>query len=79
MAGAVTAALFVLTAGFSETARADPCVEQCRGQHNACRMATKLLSTPRCDAQLQSCISQCFVGGRLNRGPREHRDMRGRR
>jgi hypothetical protein len=78
LASAATAVFAGLTIACTDVARADPCVEQCRGQHNACRMATKLLSSPRCDAQLQACISQCFVGGRMNRGARDRRDMRGR-
>ncbi len=57
-------------------AMADPCADTCRGQHNACRMAAKLLYPARCDAQLQSCISQCFAAGRFKRD-REGRDHRG--
>lgn len=55
------------------TAKADPCAIACRSQHNACRMAAKLLYSPRCDAQLQACISQCFAAGRFKRGIREGR------
>ncbi|MBN9247890.1 MAG: hypothetical protein J0I81_10665 [Hyphomicrobium sp.] len=66
-------------------ANADPCAEACRSQHNACRMAAKLLFSSHCDAQLQSCITQCFSGARMREGrdvrtPREGRppDMRDR-
>ncbi|MBA2126865.1 hypothetical protein DLM45_11640 [Hyphomicrobium methylovorum] len=60
------AAIFIafLAVGWSASAHSDPCVQQCRAQHNDCRMATKLLSSPRCDAQLQSCISRCFAAHR---------------
>jgi hypothetical protein len=56
-------------------AKADGCAISCRSQHNACRMAAKLLFSPRCDAQLQACISQCFAAGRFNRGLREGREF----
>lgn len=56
--------------------KADPCAEACRSQHNACRMAAKLLFSPRCDAQLQGCISQCFTANRFNRDAREGREPR---
>ena len=69
---AVVAALIVFA--FAATpANADPCAVACRSEHNACRMAAKLLFSPRCDAQLQACISQCFAAGRFNRGQREDR------
>jgi hypothetical protein len=56
-------------------AHADPCVQGCRGQHNACRMATKLLMAPACDAQLQNCMVGCFAAARGGRD----RDFRGDR
>lgn len=54
-------------------ASADPCADACRSQHNSCRMAAKLLYSSHCDAQLQSCITQCFAGARYrdNRNSRE--------
>ena len=58
----------------SAAAHADPCVQECRGQHNACRMTTKMLSSPGCDAQLQSCITRCFHRG----GPSMGREPPGR-
>jgi hypothetical protein len=73
----------LLTAAASDTDVADPCVQSCRTQHNACRMAAKLLLSSRCDAQLQSCISECFAAGRFRREQhdlrpaREFRDLRG--
>lgn len=60
----------VLTVSWSASAKSDPCVKHCRAQHNDCRMATKLLSSPRCDAQLQSCISRCFAMHRERSGAR---------
>lgn len=75
-------AVLIFFAFAGNAAKADPCAIACRSQHNACRMATKLLYTPRCDAQLQACISQCFSAGRFNRGIREGRgpdDFRDRR
>lgn len=69
----VVLAVLIFFAFAGDPAKADPCATACRSQHNACRMATKLLYTPRCDAQLQACISQCFAAGRFNRGVREGR------
>lgn len=63
----------VLLAAATGRAYADPCVQGCRGAHNACRMATKLLSSPLCDAQLQACIGGCFASGRFARD----RDLHG--
>jgi hypothetical protein len=79
MAAVAVTGLFVLTIAATDKARADPCVQQCRAEHNACRMATKLLSSPYCDAQLQGCISHCFAGDRQSREPREPRDGHGPR
>ena len=82
LAKAASAAV-LLTAAASNAAVADPCVQSCRTQHNDCRMAAKLLLSSRCDAQLQSCISQCFAADRYGseareiRLPREFRDLRG--
>ena len=73
------AGLSALTVAGAGQAQADPCVQQCRAQHNACRMATKLLSSPYCDAELQSCISRCFAGNRQFREPREGHGPRERR
>ena len=55
---------------------ADPCVQACRSDHNACRMAAKLLMSARCDAALQACIGQCFSGNRGGRDVRPPRDLR---
>lgn len=55
-AASVAALSFFGVAG----AKADNCVQQCRAQHNACRMASKLLSSAACDSQLQSCVSRCM-------------------
>lgn len=68
-------AIWVIVALFASAlpAKADPCAQACRSQHNACRMAAKLLFSARCDAQLQGCISQCFTANRPNRVPREDR------
>ncbi len=68
-------------AGFAaRDANADPCAAACRSQHNSCRMSAKLLYASHCDAQLQSCITQCFAGARGSRNSREGRphDMRDR-
>ncbi|RUO99880.1 hypothetical protein [Hyphomicrobium sp.] len=73
MAFAAFLAVLAMSAG---AAQADPCADSCRSQHNGCRMAAKLLYSARCDAQLQSCISQCFAAGRFSR-EREGRDHRG--
>ena len=64
--GAAVAAILLLAISGVETAFADPCVKHCRAQHNFCRMKKKLLMSPRCDAQLQSCLFHCFRG----KGPR---------
>jgi len=37
---------------------ANSCAAQCRAAHNQCRIATK--GSPRCDAQLQACLSRCL-------------------
>lgn len=69
----VAGAALILLAATACGASADPCVQGCRGQHNECRMAAKLLSSARCDDMLMSCISRCFAGGRrdLRDGPRD--------
>lgn len=80
--GTAILAALIIVACSANVANADPCAIACRSQHNACRMATKLLYTPRCDAQLQACISQCFAAARFNRGAHEGRgpdDFRDRR
>jgi hypothetical protein len=74
-------AVLAVSAFAAGAANADPCAEACRSQHNSCRMAAKLLFSSHCDAQLQTCITQCFSGARSrdrdNRNPREARpDMR---
>lgn len=81
MAALAVLAVLAFAAG---NASADPCADSCRSQHNSCRMAAKLLYSAHCDAQLQSCITQCFSGARSrdrdrdNRSPREMRpDPRG--
>lgn len=58
---AILTTLMLVTSG---AAFADPCAQGCRSQHNACRMNTKLLYAPRCDAALQSCLSGCFAQDR---------------
>lgn len=35
-------------------------------------MAAKLLFSSHCDAQLQSCITQCFSGARMREGRDSH-------
>jgi hypothetical protein len=78
---AVLAGLILFTLA-GTAAKADPCAIACRSQHNNCRMAAKLLFSPRCDAQLQDCIVRCFAALRFNRLPREDRgrpDFRDRR
>ncbi len=67
---ALLAALALSTFAVGD-AEADPCAEGCRSQHNACRMAAKLLFSARCDALLQGCIGQCFAAARMNRGLRD--------
>ncbi len=67
----VAVAIFVVFA--VPAARADACAQNCRSEHNTCRMAAKLLFSARCDSQLQACISQCFAANRLKRMPREDR------
>lgn len=77
-AGLVLLAVLALSAFAVGSANAEPCAEACRSQHNACRMAAKLLFSARCDAQLQSCITQCFAAARFGhdaRGGRDARDM----
>ena len=73
-AGLALLAALALSTIAVENAMAEPCAEACRAQHNACRMAAKLLFSARCDAQLQGCIGQCFAAAR--RGLREGRDLR---
>ncbi|MBY0558379.1 hypothetical protein [Hyphomicrobium sp.] len=72
MAALAVLAVLAVAAG---DASADPCADSCRSQHNSCRMAAKLLYSAHCDAQLQSCITQCFSGARSrdrdNRSPRD--------
>jgi len=72
--GAAVSGLVMLAAFGASNANADPCVDGCRGDHNSCRMTTKLLSSPRCDAQLQSCITRCF----RRSGPSSRREPMGR-
>ena len=40
-----------------EGAAANPCADQCRAQHNQCRISTK--GSPSCDAALTSCLQSC--------------------
>ena len=68
LGGVAAAAILLFFAFAGGPAKADPCAIACRSQHNACRMAAKLLFSPRCDSQLQACISGCFAAGRFNRG-----------
>lgn len=75
LAPAAVAAM-LLWAGASGMAVADACVQACRADHNACRMAAKLLLSARCDNQLQSCISQCFASSQYGREPRDVRPPR---
>ncbi len=35
------------------------CEQQCRSDHNQCRLAAKTLSAPQCDSQLNACLSSC--------------------
>ena len=74
------AALAVLAVGgfAARDANADPCAAACRSQHNSCRMSAKLLFASHCDAQLQSCITQCFAGARGSRGREGRPDVRER-
>ncbi len=74
--GMVVLTIAFLLAFAVPSAKADSCAAACRSQHNACRMAAKLLYSARCDAQLQACISQCFAANRFNRDAREGRDSR---
>lgn len=63
--------LGLILAAVSGPAFADPCADGCRAQHNACRMNTKLLYSPRCDSSLQSCLSGCFAQDRVRGRERE--------
>ncbi len=74
-AGRASLAVLAMSAFAAQSAHADPCAEACRSQHNSCRMAAKLLFSAHCDAQLQSCITQCFAGARVRDG-RDNRDGR---
>lgn len=73
MAALAVLAVLAFAAG---DASADPCADSCRSQHNSCRMAAKLLYSAHCDAQLQSCITQCFSGARSRDRDRTPRDVR---
>jgi len=73
--GKALLAFLAMSAFAARNAHADPCAEACRSQHNACRMAAKLLFSSHCDAQLQSCITQCFAGARARDG-RDSRNLR---
>jgi hypothetical protein len=35
------------------------CEQQCRSEHNQCRLAAKTLSAPQCDSQLNACLASC--------------------
>ncbi len=76
LAGTALFAVLALSAFAVGQARAEPCAEACRSQHNSCRMAAKLLFSGRCDAQLQACITQCFAAARFGRDGREGHDPR---
>lgn len=39
-------------------AYANSCTQNCRRQHNSCRISTK--GSRRCDAQLRSCLRRCL-------------------
>ena len=72
--------LGLMLVAISGPAFADPCAEGCRSQHNACRMNTKLLYSPRCDSALQSCLSGCFAQNRTRdreRDVRAPKELRG--
>jgi len=76
--GRALLAVLAMSAFSAGSANADPCAEACRSQHNACRMAAKLLFSSHCDAQLQSCITQCFSGARMREGRDGHNLREGR-
>ena len=50
-AGRALLAVLALSAFAVGGAVAEPCAENCRSQHNSCRMAAKLLFSARCDAR----------------------------
>ncbi len=49
--------LFTVADATQELAQADQCVQQCRSDHNQCRISTK--GSPSCDSQLQACMDSC--------------------
>lgn len=49
--------LFTVADATQELAQADQCVQQCRSDHNQCRIKTK--GSPSCDSQLQACMDSC--------------------
>lgn len=80
LVGRASLAVLAMSTFAAGSAHADTCAEACRSQHNSCRMAAKLLFSSHCDAQLQSCITQCFSGARMREGRDGHnlREGRGR-
>jgi hypothetical protein len=49
--------LFTVGDATLELAQADQCVQQCRSDHNQCRISKK--GSPSCDSQLQACMDSC--------------------
>lgn len=57
VAGMALFGLFAANNVSVELAQSDQCVQQCRADHNQCRIKTK--GSPSCDSQLQACMDSC--------------------
>ena len=57
LAGLALFGLFAASESRVELAQSDQCVQQCRNDHNQCRIKTK--GSPSCDSQLQACMDSC--------------------
>ena len=49
----------MIATGVMAAKAGEPCADQCRAAHNACRLQTK--GAPQCDAQFNACVQQCIA------------------
>ena len=49
----------MIATGVMAAKAGEPCADQCRTGHNACRLQTK--GAPKCDAQFNACVQQCIA------------------
>jgi hypothetical protein len=57
--GLIVVVFALMIASGIMAAKAEPCADQCRAQHNQCRLQTK--GAPQCDAQFNACVQSCLA------------------